>query len=223
MLVVLGAPLLILMLQFINFRLRGSILLKNSTSPWWELIQEIGSFWGALVLPILVAIVAGMLSAVEHSSHAWKYILTMPMQRSTMYLAKLLLCCCLLLLSSLIVTIGVVAIGSTLGFEGAIPWDRVGWVFIYPLLGCAAIISIQVWLSTKFQNFSVPLAIGIVSIIASLFLSQSEATHWFPWVYPFLTAPIGEPYEPGYTSMMSITVAVMVTVVALWEFSRRDV
>ncbi|MFC4767343.1 ABC transporter permease [Effusibacillus consociatus] len=221
-LLVLLGPFLILSMQFLNFTLRYNLLVKPGKSEWWEFIQEVGSFWGVLVLPIIVAIVAGMINAVEHSSNAWKYVLTMPIKRRTIYLGKLLLTFLLSVSSSIILTIGLVITGKALGFKEAIPWGKIGELFLYPLLGIIAISAIQVWLSTRLHNFSIAVGIGIGSVVISLFMSQSMYTHWFPWVYPFMTAPI-EDNQPTFYSIVSVCVGIAMTLLGMWEFERRDV
>lgn len=223
MFVIFGAPLLVLTMQFLNFKLRYNILVPSGSSPWWGFIQEVGSFWGALVLPVIAAIFAAIICGVEHSSNAWKYIITMPIRRMYFYTGKLLLTFSLLIAASIILTCGLVISGIILGFNEPIPWEKVGWLFIYPLLGVAALTSIQIWLSTRIHNHSIPIGIGVISVVASLFLSQSSSTHWYPWVYPLMTAPIGNPYEPGFYSFVSICVGLICTFIGLWEFSRRDI
>lgn len=223
MYIVWGAPLFVVMLQFLNFKLRYDILIPSGSSPWWVFIQEIGSFWGALVLPILAAIIAAIICGQEHSTNVWKYIIALPIKRWQIYTGKLLMTLFLLTIASVILICGMIISGLVLGFNELVPLQEIWWLFIFPLLGVIALTSIQMWLSTRFHNLSIPIGVGILCIVVSLFVAQSSITFWFPWAYPFMTAPIGTPYEPYFYSGLSIIVGLLCTLIGIREFSRRDI
>lgn len=223
MYIIWGAPILIILMQYFNFRLRYHILIPSGESPWWTYIQEVGSFWGALVLPIIATIIAAIICGIEHSTKVWKYMVSLPIKRESFYIGKLLTTFILLMISSFILVCGLLISGFMLGFSESIPIQKIWRLFIYPLLGIVALTTIQIWISTRFDSSAIPIGIGVIGVVVSLFVAQSDVTFWFPWAYPFMTAPIGNLYEPYFYSGLSVFVGLLITFIGAWEFSKRDI
>ncbi|MGF9892959.1 ABC transporter permease [Priestia megaterium] len=184
------APLFVLLIQFANFMFRYQSVVKKGDIPWVKFIEQHAVIWAVMILPILAAVLSSILIGVENTDNNWKYILSLPFKRGYIYLAKLSIIFYLLVVSSILLGLGMIVSASLLNLPGQVPIVFLIKTLLGALIGVFAILNIQFWLSTKFENPGIPLAIAICGTVTALFLLQSTFTRWLPWVYPYLTLPI---------------------------------
>jgi len=72
------------------------------------------TIWTIILFPLYAALLAALVAAVEHQNDSWKYILALPVDRSTIFVAKWIASIGLLWLSSLVLATGVVATAEAL-------------------------------------------------------------------------------------------------------------
>lgn len=219
------APLLIVLLQLANFFVRYDSVVKPGADPWTIFIAQHLSMWALLTLPILVAILSGMVVSIENTNNSWKYMFSLPFKRGYLYFVKVALVLFFIIISSVILGIGMIASAMLLNLSGAVPVDDLVKTIGAALLGTFAVLAVQFWLSIRFKNSGIPLGVAICATVAAIFFVQSTFTHWLPWVYPYLTLPIT--LNEGTNVMWYICQSLIVGIICLWagcrEFVRRDV
>ncbi|MGM0851031.1 MAG: ABC transporter permease [Bacillota bacterium] len=219
------APTLILLLQYANFKIRYTSVVKEGDIPWTIFIEQHVVIWAVLILPILAAVLSSMLIMSENSENNWKYLLALPIKRRDVYFAKITLVIFFLLVSSIMLGIGIVGSASILQLPGDIPYSQLIQTLSAALIGAFAVLTIQFWLSIKFDNPGIPLAVSICGTVAAIFLLQSALTRWLPWVYPYLVLPIrlNEGINITWYMGQSVVVGLLCLIIGYREFAHRDI
>ncbi len=222
---VLMAPLLILLLQYANFRIRYSSVVKEGDIPWTVFIEQHSVIWAVLILPVLSALLSSMLIMTENSDNNWKYLLVLPIKRGEVYFAKMALVVLFLIISSIILGGGMVISSIILNLPGEIPITQLLQTLSAALIGAFAVLMIQFWLSIRFNNPGIPLAVAICGTVSAIFLLQSAFTRWLPWVYPYLVLPIrlNENINISWYMFQSLLVGLLCLLAGFREFARRDI
>lgn len=140
-----------------------------------------------LFYPLLAGVFAALVCRTEHASGGWKQMLSMPVSRTSVYLAKFAMVAGLLLATGTVFLAMYVAFGSALRFPGPIPWDVLarsllgGWMAVLPLA------ALQLWVSTQWKSFGAPLALNICFTLPAIFAANSKSIGpWYPWAQPVL-------------------------------------
>ena len=133
------------------------------------------------------------MAAIEHRAEGFKHLFTLPVPRTTLYLAKQTLCWLLAGAAFLGLAVAIAVSGLALrllrpglGFEQALPVDR--------LLGLAAaagsaslfLVALHTWLALQRSDVATPIATGFLATASMLALSGLDAglTPYHPWAYP---------------------------------------
>ncbi|GIO14711.1 hypothetical protein J19TS2_42660 [Cohnella xylanilytica] len=218
-LLVVAGPLGVVALQAVNFGLRYDYLMKQyAADPWGGLIENVS----ILALPALLiglAIVASMAAGIEHQMNAWKMTLALPVTKRHVFAGKFLLTAILLLCSCVLLVLFTVALGFALGFDASIPVGELLSAVFYPYLAAMPFIALQSWLSVTMANQAIPLTVGIVGMIVSMF-AGSRFPDWVPYTWPQLNNEWGEPL---YSVAMGVGTGIVVFLLGMAEFVRKDV
>lgn len=223
LLVVLG-PLGAVGLQILNYGLRWDYLVRprDSAELWGDALQSIAS----LALPALLiglAIVASMTAGIEHQMNAWKMTLALPVKKRQVFAGKFLLTALLLLAASALLAIFSLAFGLTLnslvGLDGPVPYGDLLRASFYPYLAAMPLVALQSWLSVTMQNQAVPLTVGIVGMIVSMF-GAFRFPDWVPYKWP---AFVNEWPHPLYAVGAGLALGLVILLLGMGEFVRKDV
>ncbi|CAM3766482.1 ABC transporter permease [Cohnella lubricantis] len=222
-LVVLG-PLGAVGLQIVNYGLRWDYLVRpeKASELWSDAIQSVES----LALPALLiglAIIASMTAGIEHQMNAWKMTLALPVKKRHVFAGKFLLTSLLLLVSCVLLAIFTYIFGSVLnsmiGLHGPVPFGELLRASFYPYLAAMPLIALQSWLSVTMHNQAVPLTVGIVGMIVTMF-GAYRFPDWVPYKWPALvnTWP-----HPLYAVGAGLALGSIVLLLGMGEFVRKDV
>jgi hypothetical protein len=219
-LLVAAGPIGVVGLQAVNYGVRYDYLVagKETAKLWSGLIGNVSM----LALPALMvglAIVASMTAGIEHQMNAWKLTLALPVRKRQVFAGKFLLTALLLLISCTLLVPLTVALGLALGFDGPIPYGDLLTNAYYPYLAAMPFIALQAWLSVTMANQALPLTIGIVGMIVSMF-AGGRFPDWVPYKWPQL---VNASHEPLYSVTAGVALGLVVFVAGMAEFVRKDV
>ncbi|MBC7777679.1 MAG: ABC transporter permease, partial [Phycisphaerae bacterium] len=115
LLLAIGAPFLIVLLNFCIFYFKGHVFLQPKKDPWLE-------FWlnnlyptTQVLFPLYVILVTVLIHQLEHQAHTMKLIYALPMPKWTVYLGKVILTLFLTALSILLFAFFILLAGKLLG------------------------------------------------------------------------------------------------------------
>ncbi|WP_079477898.1 ABC transporter permease [Halobacillus salinus] len=209
-------PFGVIALQVVNYGVRYDWIMRTYPDQWGRLI----SFTNLFVSPALLlgmAILASQLATLEHKQASWKQILALPVRRRDVFVAKFLVIAGMISVSSFLLFIGTILLGAGLGFGWDAPVLAIAENSFYPMLAGLPVLALQVWLSIIKQNQSGPLSIGIFGAVFSMY--SYEVPNWVIWKWPLLF-PDKDPFP--YVAM-GILVGVLVLVLGVIDFQRRDI
>lgn len=182
------APLLVAGLQFMIVWERKI----DAQFRMWDLLGEVAtSAWAVFLYPLLIALETALIGGLEHAEKSWKHLFSLPIPRSSVYLAKLLFALALALAStlllgalSLLAGIALMRLRPELAAAGAPPY---GWFLKQALLMWLAswlIVAIHAWIGMRWPGFTLAVGAGVAGTFFAIFLSRSRFAGFYPWLFP---------------------------------------
>lgn len=205
-------------LQALNFGLRYDYLVKEYADDLWGGFLSNIQFLAAPALLLGLTIVISMIAGYEHQLNSWKQLLALPVTRFSVMASKFLLNFLLLLVSCILLAAGAVLLGLALGFGSGIPWGDVARMAFYPFVAALPIFTLQLWLSVTMKNQAIPLTVGIVGTILSLY--AMILPDWVMWKWPLL---INDAKKPELSVLAGAAGGAVLFLLASLHFSRKDV
>ena len=223
------APFTIVILYFfVGLASPGPLVRGSAGGVWPSIIQNSVTLWTLLMLPMFITLETSLLAGLEHTERNWKFVLTMPMPRWMVYVAKLVVVIGMVWTAHLVLGVGTVISGVTLralspdlGLTSLPVWplvESLGKVSAALLLG----LTIQHWVSVRFPSFSVAIGFGMaVMVVAFIAANSPSFGPWYPWSLPLhAIRPRPGAVDPMWVSLAG---ACLVGVVGARHFHRRDV
>ncbi|MCP8967609.1 ABC transporter permease [Ectobacillus ponti] len=162
-------------------------------NEWQMTVLVMNLGYALLFLPLITAVLAGLVCRYEHQAGGWKQLLALPVTRGSVFLAKYVLLLALALFMQLLYLAVIYTVGTMKGFTSPFPseviWKSIlgGWVAVFPL------IALQLWMSILFKSFAAPFAVNVMFTLPAILAINSERFGpFYPWAQPFSMMYIGE-------------------------------
>jgi lantibiotic transport system permease protein len=184
--IILFVPLIGCSLGAFNFKTSYEILMKSGHNEWYQLWTQVTFFYALLLFPILSGIFASFICRVDHLDGGWKQMLSLPVLRKKIYIAKLGVLMTMLLITQVTLLLVYIIVGTLLELSDPIPLSFLlgagfnGWLAAFPLA------SIQLWLSLRTKSFGIPLGLNIFLAFVSLITMILKINFIYPWAQPSL-------------------------------------
>ena len=224
--IVMFLPLFFVVLGFGNFIRYRELFTSKGQNIWNQIYTQSSIFYGLFIIALFITILVGVLVRIENSENNFKRILALPVKRSHIYVSKLLVACGMVFLNLFIFTLLVIAAGV---IAAPVSESMPKGIIYSPLLCFAAslpVISIQYYLTMKFQNIAVPLGIGVVFSLPSVLINNTKYWILFPWTYPGRVLLNGSNLDfgcPIYIYMISLALFVIFATLGMYEFNKKDI
>lgn len=199
-----------------------------SSKVWLGLGHHMFFLWTVLMAPLFVTLQAAWLAGIEDNNQQWKYLLALPVPRSTHYLVKLttmaaMLFCAYLLLLALISPAGwiLMIVAPKAGFAGLPPLGMLLEPAACSFAASLMLVAVQSWIALRWHSVSVAMSLGVVATIAGFLLVNSRYGKFFPWSMP------AQPFLKHGNDMMiavwsGVIGGLVVGALGLYDFLRRD-
>ena len=222
-----AAPLLIVLLQSGVYVARGAEMEHNAANPIAGFARIIMTLWTLVFLPFHATLAASLLASLDHRNHHWDQIFALPIRRSSVYAAKWITAVGLVVLSSTALPIFTLLAAELMKL---VRHEWVGAPLPVSLLlngvarSCAAallLVSLQFWISIRWQSFMVSLAIGIAGIMSGIILISApmKFLSFYPWTAP---AAAASPTQPLLALVWGTTSGLFLGMIACWRLARRE-
>ncbi len=183
------APAVIAVIQFAMYIQNQDYYLSHvDQNQWLTLNQNSMVFWSLMMMPLFVTLETALLSGLEYGRKNWTLLYTMPVPRWAFYAAKEAISMALIGISILVMwgfalLVGLIlqAIEPAYGLRAdLIPWRQMltGYTLVY--LAAFLIISIHLWVSSRWPSFVVALGTGIAATVTAVLIFQSDWGRFFP-------------------------------------------
>lgn len=222
-------PLIVVFLYFLLGLFNTPSLVRQSADVWDSLTRNSISLWTILMLPLFITLETSLLAGLEHTDRNWKYLLTMPVPRWTVYVSKFLVALVLVCLAHVVLFAGTMASGLLLRVVSpelkltVLPMGVMAWPLVKVSAAALMAVAIQHWVSLRWPSFVAAMGFGMCAMVVGFIAANSaDFGPWYPWSLTLhtLTPKAGAVVHPTVYSALG---AAVVTTLGAWQFSRRDV
>lgn len=222
-------PLVVVFLYFLIALTSPQALGRQTTDVWASMTRNSVTLWTLLMLPLFITLETSLLAGLEHTDRNWKFILTLPMPRWTVYLAKFTITVALICIAHLVLIAGSMTSGLLLRqFApqlklGALPIALLAVPLGKITVAALSAVAIQHWVSLRYPSFISAMGFGMCAMVVGFVAVNSpEFGPWYPWS---LTIHTLTPRPEAIINPMvfSAMAAVVITLLGAWQFTRRDV
>lgn len=196
-------------------------------SEWYSLWTQHTLFYANFFYGPLIALYCSYLWRLEHMNHNWNSLMTAPIPRSYVYLAKLAVVLKVTILTQIWVGVLYFISGKLVGLPDFVPIQVVEWL-IRGSLGGIVIAALQLFLSMKIRSFSIPIVIALVGSILGLMISNAGKGLFWPYSLMLLgmnankgddmLANMGLEYIISAVCFLGI-----ITGISIWRLKTEDV
>ena len=197
-------------------------------SDWYSLWTQHTLFTCYIFLPIMLGVYCAYLMRLENNSHNWNKVLTMPVPRYLVFLAKLVMASLMVLASEVWIGALFIVSGKIAGIGAPVPLgDVAGWV-LCGTLGGVVTVCLQLLLSLFLKSFALPVGIALAGGLSGLAALAKGFGHIWPYslmAYGMNSNAPQKMLESGYAGFILICVAyiAVLTFAGGCVLSRRDI
>lgn len=196
-------------------------------SEWYSLWTQHTLFTDYFFLPVLIGIYCSYIMRQEENNHNWNRVLTAPVPRSLVYMAKLVCVATMILLSEIWIGALFLLSGFLTGMTAAPPLKELALWCAFGTLGGTVMASIQLLLSLFIRSFALPVGIALAGGLSGLLFLAQGLGHIWPYSLMAYGMNSNSPQEllaSGYAQFMLICLVYIAVVVLASSLviSRRE-
>ncbi len=196
-------------------------------SEWYSLWTQHSLFTCYFFLPIMLGVYCSYLMHLEYTNHNWNKVLTMPVNRGMIFIAKLITVSCMILFSEIWIGILYLLSGKLVGMTGEPPVQSVVIWCLFGTLGGVVMAAVQLLLSIFIKSFALPIGIAFAGGLSGLVFLAKDLGHIWPYslmAYGMNSNAPQQMLQSGYASFIIICVIylLMLTTAAAGIMKKRD-
>ncbi len=201
-LVILGAAFMPVFVSFVFLSKWKHLIPQQGHNPWDDFTEMSWKGMGFLYTPLFIVLLTCLFFNIEHKNNTWKHIFTLPILKSRIYLNKLLTLLIFIALFYILYIPIWIGCGFLVGFikpqlqltNHAPDYISLLSLCFHSFIASLGVLAIHFWLSIRFKNMIIPIAIAIVGgiIWVALYQGRVEEITYFPYAYNYST--VNPPY-----------------------------
>lgn len=197
-------------------------------SEWFSLWTQHTLFTCYFFLPIMIGIYSSYIMRQEENNRNWNKVLSMPVSRNLVFIAKLVQVFSMILFSEIWICTLFVISGKVIGLTAAIPWVKLMIWCLFGTLGGTVIAAIQLMISLFIKSFALPVGIALGGGLSGLVFLAKHLGHIWPYslmAYGMNSNAPQELIESGYVWFVVICIVYIVLFMTISSMilSRRDI
>jgi lantibiotic transport system permease protein len=225
-------PLVIVVLQMCVLLQRQDVMRGiRDAQAWADYAGQTVLLWLLLMYVLFITLETTLLGNLEHGSQQWKHLFALPVARTSIYMAKQVSAMVIIAISLAALYVYILLSGLAfrwiapgLGFEATPPWLTLAKDLALIYVASWLLISIHTWVGLRWPGFVLPVAAGIVAVVVSVIVVQSDYGGWFPWT---MTVTVLNALREGTMPLSQLLGGalggVAVCLLGCWDVTRRDV
>lgn len=150
-------------------------------SEWYSLWTQHTIFTSYFFLPIMIGIYCAYIMRLEQNNHNWNKLLTMPVPKSEIFLAKLITVTFMILISEIWIGALLIISGKIIGMTAALPFKGIMIWCLFGTLGGMVMAAAQLVISMFIKSFALPIGISLVGGISGLVFLAKNLGHIWPY------------------------------------------
>lgn len=197
-------------------------------SEWFSLWTQHTLFTCYFFLPIMIGIYSSYIMRQEENNRNWNKVLSMPVSRNLVFIAKLVQVFSMILFSEIWICTLFVISGKVIGLTSAIPWVKLMIWCLFGTLGGTVIAAIQLMISLFIKSFALPVGIALGGGLSGLVFLAKHLGHIWPYslmAYGMNSNAPQELLESGYVWFVVICIVYIVLFMTISStiLSKRDI
>ncbi|MDO5094959.1 MAG: ABC transporter permease [Peptostreptococcaceae bacterium] len=148
---------------------------------WYSLWTQHTLFVSYFILPVMLGVFCSYLMRLEHNNHNWNKMLSLPVSRKLIFVAKLASVTKLILLTQLWIAVLFVISGKIAGLTEPPPIHLMFMWGAFGTLGGMVTASIQLLLSAYIKSFALPIGISFIGGISGIIALVKGFGHLWPY------------------------------------------
>lgn len=226
--IVLLTPLITVGINFVDLFLRYDYLkkmYKAQTSNPWDIMLLQNHFLWVWLLSFAILVISGMIHYIESSNGGWRYILSLPIKRKTVYVSKWFTTVILSFAMIFIHIILMVISGYILGFKESLDLNLFFKYALYECIAVLGIASIQILINSRLKNIIVSMTIGFIGVTCAYFFAQSKVISiLIPYTYEIFTLPVKcAELDQSIALYGGIVGGILLLIIGILGFSKKDI
>ncbi|EPY2302096.1 ABC transporter permease [Clostridium sporogenes] len=186
-------------------------------------VNHQGSLWFMLSSLIFI-LAATQINFMEHKENCWKSVLSLPLNRTKVYLSKWLVVFIFCSISIVLNSLGFVIILFIFKLGNFINGTIIFKYIIFQILCSLSIISFQQFISSYFKNLLVPLTIAFIGITNTFMFWQSNfLSNIIPYMPTLRALPLGDGKDAKTAVISSILSGILWLTIGILEFKNKDI
>lgn len=149
-------------------------------SEWYSLWTQHTLFTCYFFLPVMIGVCCAYIMKLEHNNNNWNKILTMPMNRSIIFISKSLIVTFMIMISEIWIGILFIISGKAANLTGP-PYSLIIIWCLFGTLGGMVMASIQLILSLLIKSFALPVGIAFAGGLSGLVFLAKNLGHIWPY------------------------------------------
>ena len=196
-------------------------------SEWYSLWTQHTIFTDYFFLPVMIGIYCSTIMRQEENNHNWNRVLTAPVPRALVYMAKLICAAMMILLSEVWIGVLFVLSGKLTGMTAPLPLKELTIWCAFGTLGGTVMAGIQLVISLYIRSFALPVGIALAGGLSGLVFLAKGLGHLWPYSLMAYGMNSNSPQElmaSGYVQFVMICLIYIVAVVFAGSviISRRE-
>lgn len=194
---------------------------------WYSLWTQHTLFTCYFFLPVMVGVYCSYLMRQEQNQHNWNRVLSLPVPRGMVFVAKMVCASLMILLSEIWIAVLFVFSGTIVGLTSP-PVGEIAIWCLFGTLGGMVMASLQLVVSLFVRSFAVPVGISLAGGISGLIFLAKGLGHIWPYslmAYGMNSNSPQQLMESGYAPFVAACAVFIAVFVAAGSavLSRRDV
>ncbi|RFS16790.1 ABC transporter permease [Emticicia sp. C21] len=230
-LTVFGASFITLM-ELLEMLTTSDSVARLYPDPWQIYFRISLQMMIGMILPLYMILICTLLAQIEFRNNTWKQVFGSPQSEVAVFISKFLnlqfLIFSFILLNVIFLFLGAFLLNSIDPkldlFHKYLDWQHLLTLLSKTFVCSLAISSIQFWMSLRFRNFILPLAIGFVLWFAGIMMTFEYKTiskEWYPYSYLMMIAFPG--FEDKHSTLIlnALILTFGFLIGGFWDFKRR--
>lgn len=197
-------------------------------SEWYSLWTQHTLFTCYFFLPIMIGIYCSYIMRQEENNRNWNRVLTAPVPRALVYIAKLVCVTVMILVSEVWIGALFLVSGKLAGLTAVPPLKELMIWCAFGTLGGAVMASIQLLISLYIHSFALPVGIALAGGLSGLLFLAKDLGHIWPYslmAYGMNSNSPQELLKTGYVQFVIICLAYILLFMSASSciISRRDI
>ncbi|MDO5397793.1 MAG: ABC transporter permease [bacterium] len=196
-------------------------------SEWYSLWTQHTLFTCYFFLPIMLGVYCAYIMRIEHNNHNWNKLLTLPVNKASIFVSKLLTASMMILISEVWICVLFIISGKLAGITAALPYRSIMIWCLFGTLGGTVTAAVQLMLSIFIRSFALPVGIAFAGGLSGLVFLAKGFGHIWPYslmAYGMNSNAPQQIIESGYAAFAVVCVLYIAVFTAAGSavMSRKD-